>query len=354
MDKQIIIHIDMDAFYAAVEERDNEELKGKPLIIGSLPNERGVVCTCNYEARKYGIHSAMNIKEAYNRCPKAIFMRPNFYKYKNISNKIHNIWKEYSGKIEYISLDEGYIDLTDEVKNFEEAIKIAQIIKERIKKELRLTCSAGIGYSLMSAKISSEENKPNGLFCIMNKKELTDLIIDRPVSVIYGVGKKNKEKLFKLGIKKVRDIYSNEIIIRKFFKTYGEYIINMAKGDDYRKVKPYDEREVKSIARERTFQDDIKDIDTLKEILMELCKDVSLKLKNKDKIAKTVTLKITYANMKSITRSKTYEAGNDYEYIYNLASKLLDDIDHNFIRLIGVSVSNFIEEKFLQMSMNFI
>lgn len=351
MRTQIIIHIDMDAFFAAVEIRDNKELLEKPVIIGSMPNERGVVCTCNYEARKYGIHSAMNIKEAYKRCPKAIFIRPDFKKYKEASNSIHRIWKVYSDSIEYMSLDEGYLDMTDKVNSFEEAIEIAKIIKKRTYEEIGLTCSAGVGYSLMSAKISSEENKPNGLFYIKDKKELVNLIKDRPVFAIYGVGKKTANRLHEFGIDKVSDIYKNEKLIVSLLKNHGKYIVDMAKGLDFRVVTPYDERSVKSIGREWTFNEDIIDVDTLKDSLLLLADEVAKRLEKKEKRAKTISLKVTYANMQTITRSKSEEKGTaDVIKIYKVASKLLDNIRHEAIRLIGVSTANFSEEEFMQLN----
>lgn len=351
MRSQIIIHIDMDAFFAAVEIRDNKELLGKPVIIGSMPNERGVVCTCNYEARKYGIHSAMNIKEAYKRCPKAVFIRPDFKKYKEASDSIHKIWKVYSNSIEYMSLDEGYLDMTDKVNSFEEAIEIAKIIKKRTYEEIGLTCSAGVGYSLMSAKISSEENKPNGLFYIKDKEELVNLIKDRPVFAIYGVGKKTANRLHEFGIDKVSDIYKNEKLIVSLLKNHGKYIVDMAKGLDFREVTSYDEHNAKSIGREWTFQEDIIDIDTLKDSLLLLSDEVSKRLVKKGKKAKTISLKVTYANMQTITRSKSEEKGTDDTVeIYKVLSKLFDNIKHEAIRLVGVATSNFGEEEFFQLN----
>lgn len=350
MKNQIIIHIDMDAFFAAVEIRDNKELANKAVIIGSLPNERGVVCTCNYEARKYGIHSAMNIKEAYKRCPRGIYIRPNFDKYKEASDGIHKIWRTYSDNIEYMPLDEGYLDMTDKVASFEEAIEIAKIIKKRTFVELGLTCSAGIGYSLMSAKISSEEKKPNGLFFIKNKEELINLIKDRPVYAIYGVGKKTALRLKEFGIEKVKDIYVNERLILSLLKNHGKYIIDMAKGLDFRKVTPYDENNTKSIGREWTFQEDVIDVDTLKDSLLLLSDEVSQRLVKKGKKAKTISLKITYSNMQTITRSKSDEkTSDDVIEIYKIVAKLLDNIKHNPIRLLGVSASNFVEDDFVQL-----
>lgn len=173
---QIIIHVDMDAFYASVEMRDHPSLRGKPLIIGSMPNERGVVATCSYEARKYGIHSAMNIKEAYRRCPNGIYMRPDFDKYKAVSAQLHEIWNTYADASEYIALDEAYLDVTGKAKNFDGAREIAHTIKRRTHDELGLSCSVGVAYSKTAAKTASEEKKPDGYFEIPDEKAFMDLI----------------------------------------------------------------------------------------------------------------------------------------------------------------------------------
>jgi len=180
---RIILSVDMDMFFAAVEIRDNPELKGKPLIIGALPHERGVVSTCSYEARKYGVRSAMSIKEAYRLCPQGIYMHPNMKKYKEASDAVHGIWAAYTDLIEYVSLDEGFMDITGSAHLFGAgssgggAEKIANEIKKRTKSETGLTCSVGIGYSIMSAKLASEELKPDGLFSIPNPESLISLII---------------------------------------------------------------------------------------------------------------------------------------------------------------------------------
>ncbi len=185
---QIIIHVDMDAFFASVEVRDDPSLRGKPLIIGSLPNERGVVATCSYEARKYGVRSAMNIKEAYRRCPHGIYMHPNFYKYKAVSDKLHEIWDTYAAASQTIALDEAYLDVTETAKTWEGARVIARTIKQRTLDELGLTCSVGLAYSKTAAKMASEEKKPNGYFEIPSAEDFVKLIIDRDVRILYTVG----------------------------------------------------------------------------------------------------------------------------------------------------------------------
>ena len=190
---QIIIHVDMDAFYASVEIRDNPALRGKPLIIGSLPQERGVVATCSYEARKSGVHSAMNIKEAYRLCPQGVYMHPNFDKYRAVSNQLHTIWNMYATASEYIALDEAYLDVTESAGNWGTACEYARQIKKRTLEELGLTCSVGIGYSKTAAKTASEEKKPDGYFEIRTAEDFISLIIDRDVRVLYTVGERRRK-----------------------------------------------------------------------------------------------------------------------------------------------------------------
>ena len=218
---KIILHVDQDSFYASVEARDNPTLRNKPLIIGSLPTERGLVATCSYEARKFGVRSAMNIKDAYRLCPQGIFMHPNYEKYKAVSDQLHKIWGSYTEVVEYMSLDEGYLDLSEVLASSSSSLsslsslptraeqivaarQIAQEIKRRTRSELGLTCSVGLGYSMTSAKLASEERKPNGYFEILTPSDFVSLIINRDVSILYGVGKQTAMKLKAEGIRECR------------------------------------------------------------------------------------------------------------------------------------------------------
>ena len=229
---QIIIHVDMDAFYASVEVRDDPSLAGKPLIIGSLPSERGVVATCSYEARKYGVHSAMNIKEAYRRCPQGIYMHPNFEKYRAVSGQLRRIWYDYAVKMEPIALDEAYLDVTYSAGSFERAGEMAREIKARTRSELGLTCSVGVAYSKTAAKTASEEKKPDGYFEIKTAQDFVDLMIDREVRSLYTVGAKTAEKLNRIGIYTVRDIQDRKDEIIERFGKHGQLITELAFGID--------------------------------------------------------------------------------------------------------------------------
>ena len=344
-----IVHIDMDAFYAAVEVRDNPNLAGKPLIIGALPDERGVVSTCSYEARKFGVRSAMSIKEAYRRCPNGIYMHPNMSKYQEASAQVRKIWSDYTDLCEYISLDEGFLDVTGSAHLFGGAQAIGHEIKRRTKDSVGLTCSVGAGYSLMSAKLASEEKKPDGFFEILTPEDLRSLIIDRSVRTIYGVGIKTAQQLQGIGITTVRQVYKNPQAVISLLGNHGKQIVDLARGIDKRKVTAYSE--AKSIGTEQTFQQDTKDFDYLKDILLLTAQKLSFDIRQEGLYAHTVTLKITYANMKSITRSKSGKATNMAADIYKVAAALIDKIEKHPVRLVGITLSNLTKAPDLQLSL---
>ena len=347
-----IIHVDMDAFFAAVEVRDNPELVGKPLIIGALPHERGVVSTCSYEARKFGVRSAMSIKEAYRRCPHGIYMHPNGEKYVAASKIFRQIWLEYTDIAEFVSLDEGFLDVTGSAHLFGGAAKIGHAIKERTKTETGLTCSVGVGYSMMSAKLASEEKKPDGYFEILDAQALKNVIIDRNVRIIYGVGPKTAEALQSRGINTVRDMLKNKQRVIEVLGNHGQHFIDLAEGIDGRKVTPYYEGEAKSVSKEWTFQNDITDYEYLKDALVLLAKELSLSIRFDGTFARTVTLKVRYSNMKLITRSKSGETVNQAKDIYDITASMLDTIEKRPIRLIGIGLSGFEESEYTQMTLD--
>ncbi len=337
--KKTIIHIDMDAFFAAVEVRDNPELKGKPLIIGALPEERGVVSTCSYEARKYGIHSAMNIKEAYRRCPQGIFMHGDHRKYAEASRQIHNIMLKYTDLIEFVALDEGYMDVTGSMRLFGSAENIGRALKKEIYETVGVTCSVGISYCMMAAKLASEEKKPDGFFVIPDKKALVELIRKRPVGVISGIGAKTQEKLQHMGIQTVEDLLNATDQMLDSFGVIGREMKRLASGEDNRSVVA--NAEAKSIGREHTFQKDVDDITQLEDALLLLSRDVSFRAKKSEVWGRTVTLKVKFSNMKSITRAKSGDAINSAKEIFTRAKELLENERiAQSIRLIGVSLGN--------------
>ena len=347
---QIIIHVDMDAFYASVEIRDNPELRGKPLIIGSLPQERGVVATCSYEARKFGVHSAMNIKEAYRLCPNGIYMHPNFDKYRAVSGQLHEIWNTYASVSETIALDEAYLDVTERAGSWDNACEIARTIKKRTLEELGLTCSVGVAYSKTAAKIASEEDKPDGYFEIPTAQAFIDLIIDRDVRVLYTVGERTAEKLNRAGIRTVRDIQQRQGEVVRLLGKQGEWLTRIAFGQDDRKVTAYKPEDAKSISREMTFQTDEEDFAFLKEVLLLLVLSVERRAAHVGLYGEGVSLKITYSDMKTITRSKLIPATRSALVIWEETAKLLAQVPERAIRLIGAGIYHLTGENGRQMS----
>lgn len=336
--EQIIIHVDMDAFFASVEVRDNPALRGKPLIIGSLPRERGVVATCSYEARKYGVHSAMNIKEAYRLCPHGIYMHPNIDKYRAVSAQLREIWGAYCSVAETIALDEAYLDVTAQAGNLEGARKIAKVIKQRTKEELGLTCSVGVAYSKTAAKTASEEKKPDGYFEIPTAQDFVNLIIDRDVRVIYTVGERTARKLNAEGIRTVRDVRENSEMVIRLLGKQGQWITRLALGIDERKVTPGRPQDAKSISREVTFQEDVRSFELLKDVLVLLALCVERRIRRHELHGDGVTLKLTYADMKGISRSRSPAECDSAASIYREAVRLLGKVEKRPVRLIGVGV----------------
>ena len=346
---QIIIHVDMDAFYASVEMRDDPTLRGKPLIIGSLPSERGVVATCSYEARPFGVHSGMNIKDAYRLCPGGIYMHPNFEKYRAVSRQLHAIWDSYASASETIALDEAYLDVTEQAVDWEGARRIARLIKERTLEELKLTCSVGLAYSKTAAKTASEEKKPDGYFEILSPEEYVRLIQDRDVKVLYTVGGSTAEKLYGIGIRTVRDVQQRQEDVIRLLGKQGRWITQVALGIDERRVEPYRPEDAKSIGRELTFQKDVDNYELLRDVLFLLALNVENRAKRVGLRGRGVTLKLTYANMKSITRSRSPAACGGAVSIWREAASLLDKVEKRPVRLIGVSLYNLTDTEEQQL-----
>ncbi len=347
--EQIIIHVDMDAFFASVEIRDNPSLRGKPLIIGSLPHERGVVSTCSYEARKYGIHSAMNIKEAYRLCPHGVYMHGNYEKYRSVSNRLHEIWNEYATASEYIALDEAYLDVTESAGSWERACGFAHEIKRRTLEEEGLTCSVGVAYSKTAAKTASEEKKPNGYFEIRTAEDYVNLIIDRDVRVLYTVGAKTAEKLNRAGIRTVRDIREHRDEIIRSFGKQGMWITQLAFGTDDRRVSPYKPEDAKSISREITFQEDVGDFGLVEDVILLLSISVERRAARIGLYGEGVTVKLTYADMKSITRSRLIPSTRSAAIIREEAVKLLGQVPQKPVRLVGAGIYHLTGEYGRQM-----
>lgn len=347
--KRKIIHLDMDAFFASIEERDNPELAGKPVIVGAPPGTRGVVSTCNYIARKYGVRSAMSSTEAYRRCPNAVFVHSHFDKYIEASKQVHKIMAEYTDKLEFVSLDEGYMDVTGSEMLFGSAESIALEIQRRVYETVGTTCSVGVGYSMMSAKCASEEKKPKGFFVIDSPEEFLRIMYNRPVGDLHGIGVKTAEKLVHMGIKTVGMLANAQPENLVSFGNSPQELINHANGIDNREVVP--NAPPKSIGREITFHSDTDDRELLCDTLLMLSNDVSYRLFTKNMWGKTVTLKIKFSDMRSITRAYSGAYIRSGAQIYKAAANILSNQPlPKPVRLIGVSISNLTDCAYEQLS----
>ncbi|MBI3232968.1 MAG: DNA polymerase IV [Bacteroidetes bacterium] len=336
-----IIHVDMDAFFASVEQHDNPELKGKPVAVGGSEN-RGVVAAASYEARKYGVRSAMPSVTAARLCKELIFVRPRFERYREVSNQIMEIFHEYSDLVEPLSLDEAYIDVTEHELY---ATKIASQIKEKILEKTGLTASAGVSFNKFLAKIASDLQKPNGL-TVITPENAQALMFKLNIAKFYGVGEKTAEKMRLMGIHNGADIYSlSEDFLKSRFGKAGAFYYQMVRCNDNRPVQPHRER--KSLGAEDTFETDITEIEDLYIRLKEITGRVIQRLEKRELKGRTITLKIKYHDFTTQTRSKTLDNQiSHFDDIYDHAIELLNqpEIPTKPIRLLGVTLSGF-EEK---------
>ncbi|MGF1923519.1 MAG: DNA polymerase IV [Bacteroidia bacterium] len=342
-----IIHIDMDAFYASVEQRDFPEYRGKPLIVGGLPEGRGgVVATASYEARKFGIRSAMTSKKAQQLCPFAIFVRPRFAAYKEVSRKIREIFSRYTDLIEPLSLDEAYLDVTVDKLNIGSAITIAEQIKQSIKDELNLTASAGVSINKFTAKIASDMNKPDGLTFI-GPSRLTDFMEKLPVEKFFGVGKVTAEKMKRQGLHTGADLKElSEFRLVQLFGKTGKFFYKIVRGIDNREVRP--NQEIKSISAEDTFSNDLGKGEELDDWLRQITRSAYKRLQFYQVYGRTITIKVKFEDFKLLTRSQTFSAPIvELENVLTITKSLLEKVDlgHKKVRLLGVSFSNFGEIK---------
>lgn len=346
---RIIFHVDMDQFFAAIETREHPEFQGKPVIVGADPKQgtgRGVVSTCNYEARKYGIQSGIPISQAWRLCPDAIFVPVNYRLYQNVSKKIMNILKDFTEKFEQWGLDEAFLDVTDQAKNFKNAKILAKRIKKEIYEKVNLICSIGVGSNKLLAKIASDYDKPNGL-TIVTKDDAKAFLAPLNVRKLLWVGRKTEKKLNRLGILTIGDLanYDANILIEKF-GTYGSQLILFARGIDYSKVQERGNR--KSMSREVTFEEDISDSEYISEMIDAISEDLHKELVASKFTFKTITIKIRYRTFKTFTKSLTLPFFTDRKKdIVKNARDLMHDylISGKKIRLVGLKLSNLFSTK---------
>jgi len=336
-----IIHIDMDAFYASVEQRDNPSLRAKAVIVGGAPDSRGVVATASYEARKFGVHSAMPSAQAKRLCPHGIFIKPRFDVYREISHQIREIFFEYTDLVEPLSLDEAYLDVTENHKGNPSATLIAQEIRKRIKEETGLTASAGIAPNKFLAKVASDINKPDGMKVII-PNEAESFIETLPIGKFHGIGKVTERRMQSLGIETGADLKKwSEFDLIEHFGKVGSYYYGIARGIDEREVKAHRIR--KSIGAENTFSRDHDDTLWMEKQLDEIAFKVAGRLEKSHTKGRTVTLKVRFANFQRITRSLTLiQSVADTGTIASVAKELLTQTEagQRKIRLLGITVSN--------------
>ena len=350
-----IIHIDMDSFFASVEQRDFPDFKGKPLVVGGR-GPRSVVAAASYEARKFGVYSAMPMSVALRKCPDLIVTPHRFDVYKEVSASIRNIFHDYTDLVEPLSLDEAYLDVTRTKKGPASASLIAMEIKKEVQKREGLIASAGVSYNKFLAKIASDMDKPDG-FYLIKPEEAEGFLEDLDIELFFGVGKVTAQKMHGMNIHKGRDLktYPREDLTRYFGKA-GNYFYDVVRGKDDRPVSPFRER--KSIGAERTYETDLYDIDEVKEKLGKVLDIMWKRCEAKDRRGRTLTLKIRYSDFSTITRSNSQTQGFSYEEMLGCMINLLpeQEIKERGVRLLGGTMSNFqkeISNSSIQMKIDF-
>lgn len=351
-----IIHVDMDAFYASIEQRDRPELRGRPVAVGGS-RERGVVAAASYEARAYGIHSAMPSMLAYRKCPELVFIKPDFKKYKQVSRQIRDIFFTYTDLVEPLSLDEAYLDVSSNKQGIEKASLIARRIKQEIRAETGLTASAGISFNKFLAKVASDLHKPDGMTLIL-PEHAAAFVEKLPIEKFHGIGKVTADKMRRMGIRNGADLKARTEfqLVRRFGKV-GRYFYKIARAQDERSVKP--NRPAKSVGAENTFSEDVHDVAAMEEKLLPLVRSVATRLQRMPAKAKTITLKIKYFDFVLTTRSRTLlkPVVKEEDMLETLQHLLLQPAPpEKPVRLLGVYASNIVRKEpgqSQQLTLNF-
>jgi DNA polymerase-4 len=349
----MIIHIDMDAYYASVEIRDNPQLADKPIIIGGSPTGRGVVSTANYIARKFGVHSAMPTSQAVRLCPQAILIRPRMDYYATTSEQIRKIFQSYTDLVEPLALDEAFMDVSGSRRLFGDAVTIAKQIKSRIANEVGLTASAGVAPNKFLAKVASDLEKPNGLV-VVEPDAIQSFLDPLPVSRVWGVGAQTQKKLESYGVRTIAHLRSlSREVLKSAFGINSDHFWRLSRGLDTRPVVP--DRDAKSISHETTFHHDLTDKDSLRAWLLDLTDQVARRMRRHKIVARTVHLKVRYSNFETITRSQTLdEPTNSTDAIARLVSDIFSQSQLEFsrgIRLIGMGVDKLTCNRPVQLTL---
>jgi DNA polymerase-4 len=343
-----ILHVDMDAFYASVEQRDNPQWRGRPVIVGSGPHERGVVSTCSYEARRFGVHSAMPSRRAYELCPEAVFVKPRMDVYGAVSKQAFEVFYRYTPFVEEVSVDEAFLDITGSVHLFGSAEALAESLREEIKKTCGVTCSAGVATNRLLAKIASEQNKPDGLFVMpFDEEGIIEFLSRQPVKTIWGVGKKTAEILNRHGFVTCGDIQRSDkrFLVQLLGEAAAESIYDHAFGRDNTPVE-WQGSEEKSVSREHTFAEDETDRDVVRATLLELVEDVGRRVRTEQRRAFTAKLKLRDGDFNTLSRQARFQVPvRDDISIRRLALQLFDRMwPQNVpmtVRLVGFGVADF-------------
>ena len=344
--QRFILHVDMDAFYASVEVREQPGLAGRPVIVGGSPRGRGVVSAANYEARRFGVHSAMPTARAMRLCPEAVWLPVRMELYATVSRQIREIFNRYTPLVEPLSLDEAFLDVTASTRLFGTAAEIANAIKKAIRHELSLVASVGIAPNKFIAKIASDLDKPDG-FVEVKPKEAQAFLDPLPVSRVWGVGKATGKELDRLGIKRIEQLrQQSEVVLADRFGKFGSHLWRLANGMDDRPV--VSDSEAKSISNETTFDSDINNRDTLRAWLLELTEQVCWRLRQHELYGRTVQIKLRFADFSTITRSHTLvEATHQTKQVWQAVLKLFEhamQTESRSLRLVGVGVSSLNDE----------
>lgn len=352
MNHRKIIHVDMDAFYAAVEQRDNPALLGQPVVVGGDPRERSVVAAASYEARRFGVHSAMPMKTALRQCPQAVRISPDFHKYRRISGEIHAIFHEYTDLVEPVAYDEAYLDVTYNKQDIPFGHRTARLLKAQIRRQLHLTASAGVAPNKFLAKIASDLQKPDGLVVVM-PDQVQDFLRPLPVEKIPGVGQVTRQHLSERGINTIGELAGQELadLVRRFGKR-GAYLWELAQGRDDSPVDP--SWEPQQLSQETTFAVDVYEREEMRFALKELAEELSGRLRRRRLRGRSVTLKVRYPDFQTITRSMTqYPYLDQAETIMERAMELLErtEAEARGVRLLGVGVSGFEEDMVVQLDL---
>lgn len=341
-----IVHVDMDAFFASVEQRDHPEYRGKPVIVGADPREgkgRGVVAACSYEARQYGLHSAMPISRAFKLCPHGIFLPVRMGRYEDVSESVFAIFRNFTHLVEALSIDEAFLDVTASLHLFGSGEQIAGQIKREIAENIGITASAGVAPNKFLAKLATDLSKPNGLMVIAPER-VTEILHPLPISRLWGVGKKSEERLRSLGLQTVGELSSwTRTRVERLLGKAGVHLWELAHGVDHRRVEP--SREAKSIGSETTFSEDTDHQETLHRTLLCLADRVSRRLRQQGYEGSTVTLKYRTADFVTLTRSETLkESTQRGSILYEKALELLQRVPDRGekVRLLGITVSNLV------------